>query len=105
MIFGYSNGAHIGAATLARHPDTYAGAALIRTVAPFDLPPFTDLRGKHVLMLQGEGDHLLRGEADARLATYLRTNGAELELRTVPFGHYLGQADDEALHEWLGRFA
>lgn len=105
VIFGYSNGAHIGAATLARHPDTYAGAALIRTVAPFDLPPFTDLRSKHVLMLQGEGDHLLRGEADARLATYLRTNGAELELRTVPFGHYLGQADDEALHEWLGRFA
>lgn len=105
VIFGYSNGAHIGAATLARHPDAYAGAALIRTVAPFDLPPFADLRGKPVLMLQGEDDHLLRGEADTRLATYLHANGAELELMTMPFGHYLGQADDDALREWLERFA
>lgn len=105
VIFGYSNGAHIGAAALARHPDVYAGAALVRTVAPFDLPPFADLRGKPVLMLQGEDDHLLRGGADTRLAAYLRANGAEFELRTMPFGHYLGAADDEALRRWLGRFA
>lgn len=101
IILGYSNGAHVGAAALARNPATFEGAALLRTVAPVELPSGADLSGKRVLMLQGAGDKLLRDGADERLAAYLRAAGADLTLTTVEGGHLLGAADDEALAAWL----
>lgn len=101
-ILGYSNGAHIGAATLARNPTAFAAAALLRTVAPFGLPATVDLSGKRALMLQGVGDHLLRGHADTLLADYLAAAGADLQVTTVPGGHYLGPEDEVVLRAWLG---
>lgn len=101
VILGYSNGAHIGAAALARNPTTFAAAALLRTVAPFALPAAVDLAGKRVLMLQGVGDHLLRDHADTLLADYLTAAGAGLQVTTVPGGHYLGPEDEVVLRAWL----
>lgn len=101
VILGYSNGAHVGTAALARHPTSFAGAALLRSVAPFGLPGHSALSGKPVLMLQGEGDHLLRDQADEKLAAYLQANGASLQSTTVPGGHYLSAADESVLRPWL----
>lgn len=100
-IIGYSNGAHVGVASLARNPGAFAAAALLRTVAPVPLPPGADLRAKPVLMLQGEGDHLLRDGADEELRAYLRRAGAALSEVTVPGGHRLGEPDERALRAWL----
>jgi len=104
VILGYSNGAHIGTAALARHPTKFAGAALLRSVAPFGLPGQSAMAGKPVLMLQGEGDHLLRDQADEKLSTYLQANGASLQSTTVPGGHYLSAADESVLRPWLEGF-
>lgn len=103
VILGYSNGAHIGAAALARHPVTFRAAALLRSVAPVGLKAGADLTGRPVLMLQGEGDHLLRDRADERLAAYLRGAGADLQLTEVPGGHALGAPDEEVLRTWLAK--
>ncbi|MFD1731168.1 alpha/beta hydrolase [Deinococcus malanensis] len=56
VALGYSNGANIALATLATHPQTFLGAALLRPVMPLDEPPATDLSGVSVLVLHGAHD-------------------------------------------------
>ena len=97
---GYSNGANIGLASLARNPAAYAGAALLRPVMPFDDPPAdADLTGRSVLVTHGQRDpYLPHGES---VTPYLRARGATVREERFPAGHDLTRADVETLATWL----
>ncbi len=98
---GYSNGANIAAAMMLLRPEALAGAVLLRAMVPLapEQPP--DLRGRRVLLAEGEADPIVpRAEAE-RLAGLLRDAGASVTLRWTPAGHGLTQGDFEAAREWL----
>jgi predicted esterase len=98
---GYSNGANIAAATMLLRPEVLSGAALFRAMVPLvpEQPP--DLRGRRVLLAEGEADPIVARTEAERLASLLRDAGAVVTLRWTPAGHGLTQGDLEAAREWL----
>src|SRR5690625_5032607 len=100
---GYSNGANIGVAALARNPGNLRGAVLLRGVLPFDEPPQADLTGRAVLVLNGESDPY--AGAAAGLAPWLRQTGAEVQEHSLPAGHELTAEDARLSADWLSRQA
>ncbi|WP_222183523.1 alpha/beta hydrolase [Geminicoccus harenae] len=101
IALGFSNGANIAAATLLLHPDTLAGAVLIRAMVPLAEPPEASLDGKPVLLLSGAADAIVPEENAARLAAQLSAAGAAVEHRVLPVGHGLSQADLTLTARWL----
>lgn len=101
IALGFSNGANIAAALLLLHPDSLAGAILLRAMPPFREPPAAALAGIPVLILSGEADPIIpRGEA-ARLAASLQASGADVDHRLLTAGHGLSQADVTLSRTWL----
>lgn len=104
VAVGYSNGANIAVAVLARAPERVRAAALLRPVMPFDDPPKNDLSGVETLVLHGATDPYAR--AAGALTPYLRRQGAQVEEHAVDSGHELAQQDFDLLTTWLsGRIA
>lgn len=101
IAVGYSNGANIAVAMMARNPASVAGAVLLRPVMPLDDPPSNDLSGLKVLVLHGETDPY--AAAAGALTPYLRGAGAQVEEHTVRAGHELSQEDLTLAGEWLER--
>ncbi|HWG95412.1 MAG TPA: alpha/beta fold hydrolase [Mycobacteriales bacterium] len=86
---GFSNGANTASALLLRHPDLLSGGVLLGTAPPFADPPPADLRGKRVLISNGERDpHALPAQT-TRLVGLLEERGAEVTLLRHPGGHQL----------------
>jgi phospholipase/carboxylesterase len=101
IALGYSNGANIAAALLLLHPQTLAGAILLRATLPLSQTPTVDLAGKPVLIDSGANDPMMTPEGAARLAARLQQDGAIVEHRTLPSGHELSQADVTIAQAWL----
>jgi phospholipase/carboxylesterase len=101
VALGFSNGANIAAAVLLLRPETLAGAALLRAMAPLADPPAADLAGKPVLILSGASDPIVTANNAARLAEALRGAGAVVDHRSLPVGHGLSQADVAITKAWL----
>lgn len=101
IALGYSNGANIAAALLLLHPQTLAGAILLRATLPLSQTPPVDLTGKPVLIDSGASDPMMSPEGAARLAALLRQYGAIVDHRTLPGGHELSQADVTIAQAWL----
>src|SRR5580693_3149796 len=101
IALGYSNGANIAAALLLLHPQTLAGAILLRATLPLAQTPPVDLAGKPVLIDSGASDPMMSPEGAARLAARLQQYGASVEHRTLPSGHELSQADVTIAQAWL----
>jgi phospholipase/carboxylesterase len=93
LAFGYSNGANIAAAVLLLHPKTFAGAILLRAMAPLAEPPGPDLSGVPVLILSGLNDPIAPRSSAERLAAALTAAGARVERDDLPAGHGLTQGD------------
>ena len=93
FALGYSNGANIAAAVLLLHPETLAGAILLRAMAPLAEPPRPDLSGVPVLILSGLNDPIAPRATAERLAAALAAAGARVERDDLPAGHGLTQAD------------
>lgn len=103
IAFGYSNGANIALATLARNPGRYAGAILLRPAMILAEPPATNLAGTPVLALLGDADaHAIEAE-DA--VAYLQTRGAEVHAERQGAGHDLTPHDGAAVNAFLRGFA
>lgn len=99
LAVGYSNGANIALASLARNRSVFAGAVLLRPVMPFDAPPQVDLGGLPVLLLHGLRDpYLPFAEA---LAPYLQQMGADVQELRLEAGHELTPQDLETAAAWL----
>jgi len=103
IALGFSNGANIAAALLLLHPETLAGAALLRAMEPLRTPPRPDLTGRNVLLLSGAMDPIVPAENGRRLAATLAAAGAQVEHETLPTGHGLSQADLTLTRRWMAR--
>jgi phospholipase/carboxylesterase len=66
----------------------------------YDVPK-AHLAGKPVLIVSGLSDPIVPPENSARLASMLTNGGADVQLRNLPAGHQLSQADVTAAREWL----
>jgi phospholipase/carboxylesterase len=93
LALGYSNGANIAAAVLLLHPNTLAGAILLRAMAPLAELPKPDLSGVPVLILSGVNDPIAPRSSAKTLAAALVAAGARVERDDLPAGHGLTQAD------------
>jgi len=101
IALGFSNGANIAAAMLMLHPETLAGAALLRAMVPLQDTPKSDLAGKRVLMVSGSMDPIIPAENSSRLAASLSEAGAEVQHEELPTGHGLSQTDLHLLVKWF----
>lgn len=101
IALGFSNGANIAAATLLLRPEAFAGAVLIRAMAPLSQPPAADLTGKPVLILSGSMDAMVPAANAEQLAAMLKSAGADVQHRTLPAGHGLSQADVTLTRDFL----
>ncbi len=100
VLVGHEDGADLALASLARHPDAFSAAALLRPGLALEEPPRARLDAKRVLLVLGRDDpSLAQGEA---AAAYLAAAGAEVEVVRVPLGTVLWDPDVEALGSWLG---
>lgn len=103
IAVGISNGANIAATLLQLRPVVLGGAVLFRPMVVLDTPADPhSLAGKRVLMTSGARDQLVPNDHPHRLASHLRAGGAEVDLRILPEGHALTQADVLAAQAWFG---
>jgi phospholipase/carboxylesterase len=93
IALGFSNGANIAAAVLLLHPDTLAGAILIRAMVPLDIAGGAAMAGKPVLIISGASDPIAPPENAARLAAMLRSAGAEVNHEVIAASHGLIERD------------
>jgi phospholipase/carboxylesterase len=98
---GLSNGANIAATLLLLHPESLAGAVLLRPMVVLNPAPLPDLRGKHILISSGVRDPIVPPDHPARLMEMFRSAGAEVERRVHPAGHHLVAGDFEAAKDFL----
>ena len=100
VALGYSNGANLALASLARHSGAYAGAILLRPAVVPEDPPAVDLAGTPVLALLGRTDPY-GPQADAAVA-FLLERGAAVHVERIEAGHDLTPEDDvTAVAAWL----
>jgi predicted esterase len=101
VAIGFSNGANIAASLLLSRPGVLAGAVLFRAMVPFipDAPPPSS--GASVLLSNGSADPLIPATETERLASLLRTTGADVTVEIQPAGHQLTQRDVTRAREWL----
>ncbi|SDG75706.1 alpha/beta hydrolase [Alloyangia pacifica] len=99
-VLGYSNGANFAAALMALHPGLLGRAVLLRPMLVLDEAPRVDLSGTRVLTVSGQADPY--GRYAPALTDWLRRSGATLDVRALPTGHGLSQADLNVTAEWLG---
>jgi phospholipase/carboxylesterase len=105
VALGYSNGANIAAAVLLLHPNTLAGAILLRATTPLADPPRPDLSGVPVLILSGLNDPVIPRSGAEKLALALAAAGARVERIELPAGHGLTQVDVERAKAFFAREA
>jgi phospholipase/carboxylesterase len=103
IVLGFSNGANIAAAIMLRHPQTFAGAMLLRAMLPLPDAPVGDLGGLPVTILSGAMDPIIPAENATRLAALLQSAGAQVDHRTLPASHGLTQADITIMRDWFGK--
>jgi phospholipase/carboxylesterase len=105
VALGYSNGANIAAAVLLLHPQTLAGAILLRATTPLAEPPTPDLSGVPVMILSGRNDPIIPRSGAEKLALALAGAGARVERVELRAGHGLTQADVERAKLFFAREA
>jgi phospholipase/carboxylesterase len=96
---GYSNGANLINAVLALHPHVIRRAALLRSMPVLTDPPAADMSDVDVLVVAGEKDDY--GPFAEPLAEWLTGQGAQVNFRTVPYGHELTAGDATIIGDWL----
>lgn len=87
VAVGFSNGANMASAMLLQHPESLAGAVLMGAMVPFRDPPDVDLRGKKVLIVNGERDPMATPELTQTLFDQLSGLGADVEVQAFAGGH------------------
>jgi predicted esterase len=101
VAVGYSNGANIAGSTLILHPETLAGAVLIRPMVPFVPDTMPQLSGKPILILAGTRDSIVPKEETERLAGLLKRAGADLTLNWADATHGITGDEVRVGKEWL----
>ena len=105
IAVGFSNGANIAASLLLLHPESLAGAVLLRAMTPFEPEASPELPGTPVYLAAGRSDPIVPPENTKRLAELLREAGAEVTLDWQPGGHGIGPQEIRAARDWLANNA
>lgn len=101
-LCGFSNGGAFAGHLLMRHPEHFAGAALLS--APLVLPPWQPgaLRGKPVFYGRGDDDRVVPGDHFEAAEHYLGgASGALLTTRRYPCGHEMHPEEGNDLAAWF----
>ena len=101
VAVGFSNGANIAASLLLLRPRVLHGAVLFRAMVPFEPEKVPFLGGVPVLLSEGRFDPLVGRKVAERLASILKTAGAEVTLIEQESGHELTRADVDDATRWL----
>jgi glyoxalase family protein len=101
IALGYSNGANIAAAMLLRGIRVFDHAVLLRSMVTIQPETLPDLRGVHVLMINGRADPIIPIANARGLASLLTRAGATVELLEIDGGHELARQDLERGASWI----
>lgn len=101
-IFGFSNGANMGAAMVLRHPELFARAALLRAGYPLSEDVTADLSHLKALVAVARQDEWISVESAEKLIAELTKNGAEVTEHWNPRGHQLEREDLNQLMQFFG---
>lgn len=102
IAVGFSNGANIAVCLFLLRPETLGGGILLRSMVVLDQPAATgSLVGKRILLSNGSRDPIVSADQSERLASLLRSGGAQVTVKTQPAGHGLVQSDIGAAQAWL----
>jgi phospholipase/carboxylesterase len=99
--FGYSNGANMAAALMLLHPNSIAGACLLR--ARRIVNAAADLKGAPVLLSAGQSDDVIPLSAAEALAQALTAAGARVDFVVQNAAHDLTPADFSIAKQWLAK--
>jgi phospholipase/carboxylesterase len=106
-LLGFSAGMAMASALVLDRPGRYAGAVLLSGTLPFDtdLPIVRDrLAGERIFHGHGSFDCVIPADLVARSSTYLReSSAAQLEARSYPIAHEIGDAEMRDVNAWLLR--
>jgi len=101
VAVGFSNGANIATSLLLLRPGILGGAILFRAMIPFVPDPLPPIPGTPVLLSNGRLDPLVSTTETERLATLLRSAGADVTVAWQSAGHQLTQSDVSHARQWL----
>jgi phospholipase/carboxylesterase len=101
LLLGYSNGAIAAAGAVIGDRQLSAGAILLRPLSPFPARSFPRLDGYPVLLVSGDADSRRDLDDGPSLAKQFKSAGAAADLITLPSGHDLTTADEDAVSAWL----
>jgi predicted esterase len=104
LAVGFSNGANIAGSLLLRHPETLAGALLLRAMVPFKPPKPLNLQRRPILLLAGIADPIVSATESQTLEELFEQANARVELQWVDAGHALSAEDVEVSRRWLQQF-
>jgi predicted esterase len=104
VAIGFSNGANIAASLLLLKPKALSGAVLFRAMVPLVPDPLPTLPGTPVLISNGKADPIVSSTETERLASLLRTAGANVTLTWQPAGHNLVADDLTTARAWLQHY-
>ena len=101
MLLGYSNGANMIGAMAQLYPDSVRQAVLLRAMQVLE-PKAEPARGTgRILMVSGQSDHLIASDRSALLEAALSETGFEVQHSTLPLGHWMTDADQAEIANWL----
>ncbi|MBC8110763.1 MAG: alpha/beta hydrolase [Verrucomicrobia bacterium] len=101
IALGYSNGANIAGGLLLQHPETLAGAILLRAMIPFEAEKNWQLNGTKILTIAGKNDPLTTSQESEKWAETLKNAGGKVTPKTLNTGHNLTQEDIQIALEWF----
>lgn len=103
VAVGFSNGANVGLATAALHPQVIPEVIAFSGMYPFaDRPLTRRLDGSRILLANGAHDPMAPVASVARLTTQLDYQGAEVTRHERAGGHGIDAGELDAARQWLG---
>ena len=105
VVVGYSDGAHLAAATLLLHPQAFPCAVLLRPKLPLFPQNRPRLAGTPILIECGESDAVVSPGSSAELSILLERCGARVTTHWQNAGHDLTPRDIADAQTWLKAFS
>lgn len=102
-LFGFSQGAVLGLASILDRPDRYTWVAALHGYLPAshgDVSRF-DAADRSAFLGSGEADDVIPANRGREAADRLAEAGLDVTFRTYPFGHGIGQDELEDVVEWV----
>ena len=101
LLLGYSNGANMIGAMAQLYPDSVRQAVLLRGMKVLEGDLAQASGQGRVLLVSGDTDHMIPMDKANALTSELTQSGYEVSHRVLGLGHWMTDADQAAIKEWL----